>query len=55
MRGLVFSGILVYLLPLWWELDGVWWAMAVTEFAVVVFSVLCLRKADKLGFKGLRS
>lgn len=51
LRGLVFSGILVYLLPLWWGIDGVWWAMAVTEFVVVVFSVFCLRTADKAGLR----
>lgn len=47
LRGLVFSGILVYLLPLLWGVDGIWWAMALAEFMVVILSVICLRMVDR--------
>ena len=47
LRGLLFSGTLVYLLPLRWGADGIWWAMAITEFAVVIFSIFCLRAVDR--------
>lgn len=47
LRGLIFSGILVYLLPIFWGLNGVWWAMTITEFAVSVITIICLKKADK--------
>ncbi|WP_418747082.1 polysaccharide biosynthesis C-terminal domain-containing protein [Frisingicoccus sp.] len=53
LRGLIFSGALVYLLPIWWGIDGVWWAMTITEFVVVIFSIICLRTADKAGMQGL--
>lgn len=46
LRGLVFSGILVYLLPLLWGVDGIWWAMALAEFMVAILSVICLRMVD---------
>ena len=39
LRGLLFSGILVYLLPLAWGLDGVWWAMGIAEILVVAILV----------------
>ena len=47
LRGLVFNGILVYLLPLQWGTDGIWLAMTITEFAVVILSVFCLRAAGR--------
>ena len=39
LRGLLFSGILVYLLPLLWGLDGVWWAMGIAEFLVAILLI----------------
>lgn len=54
LRGLILSGALVYLLPVLWGIDGVWWAMVITESVVVFFSVICLRKADKVGLHGLK-
>lgn len=51
LRRLVLSSILVYLLPFFWGIDGVWWAMAITEFAVVILSVVCMVKADKAGME----
>jgi len=53
LRGLIFSGILVYLLPIWWGIDGVWWAMVITEFAVVALSIVCLKSADRTGLQQL--
>lgn len=35
MRGLVVSGILVFLLPIWFGVDGIWAVMPVTEFFVL--------------------
>ena len=47
LRGLIFSGILVYVLPLIWKINGVWWAMVITEFLVVVITLVSLRNVDK--------
>lgn len=55
MRGLILSGALIYLLSVQRGIDGVWWAMAVTESAVVLLAVMCLRKADKDGLQGLKN
>ena len=46
-RGLIFSGILVYVLPMIWKIKGVWWAMVITEFLVVVITLISLRNVDK--------
>ena len=46
LRGLLFSGILVYLLPLLWGLDGVWWGMGIAEF-LVAFLLIPLRHTYK--------
>lgn len=54
LRGLILSGALVYLLPVLWGIDGVWWAMVIAESVVVFFSLMCLRKADKDGLQGLK-
>lgn len=47
LRGLIFSAFLVYLLPIWWGINGVWWAMTITEFIVAIFAIICLIAADK--------
>jgi len=47
LRGLIFSGILVYVLPLWWGINGVWWGMVFAEFAVVMIALVSLNRADK--------
>ena len=49
LRGLLFSGILVYLLPLAWGLDGVWWTMGIAEFLVVAILVP-LRRTNRQVF-----
>lgn len=48
LRGLFISGILVYLLPFRWGINGIWWAMAITEFIVVVFSIISLKAVDRI-------
>lgn len=55
LRGLIISGALCYLLPLLWGIDGIWWAMVIAEFVVVIFSIICLSAADKNGFRGINS
>lgn len=47
LRGLIISVALVYLLPIWLGIDGVWWAMVITEFVVAVFSAIYLKTADR--------
>lgn len=42
LRGVVVSAILLYLLPLWLGLNGVWWAMVLTELSVTIVTVICL-------------
>lgn len=53
LRGLIISGALSYLLPLLWGIDGIWWAMVIAEFVVVIFSIICLSAADKKGVRGI--
>ncbi len=42
LRGVVVSAVLLYLLPLWLGLSGVWWAMVLTELLVTIVTVICL-------------
>ena len=42
MRGLILSGLLLYLLPAWLGLDGVWWAMVLTEGIVAAVTLACV-------------
>ena len=42
LRTLVFQVAAVLLLPLIWEINGVWWSIVVAEFMAVVFSVIFL-------------
>lgn len=51
LRGVVFSGILVYVLPLWWGINGVWWGMVFTEFIVVIIALISLNIVDKANAK----
>lgn len=46
LRGLVVSSILLYLLPLWLDIDGVWWAMVLTEGIVAAVTLVCVKRAD---------
>ena len=47
LRGLVVSSILLYLLPLWLDIDGVWWAMVLTEGIVAAATLFCVKSADR--------
>ena len=40
LRTLVFQVAAVLILPLIWEIDGIWWSIVVAEGMAVVFSVL---------------
>ena len=42
LRGLILSGLLLYLLPVWLGLDGVWWAMVLTEGIVAAVTLACV-------------
>ena len=42
-RGLVISGVLIYLLPII-QADFIWFTMPITEIIVAVFSLICMIK-----------
>ncbi len=42
LRGIVISGILLYLLPLSLGISGVWWAMVYTEALVTGITLVCI-------------
>ena len=42
LRTLVFQVAAVLILPLFWEIDGIWWSIVVAEGMAVVFSALFL-------------
>lgn len=47
LRGIVISGILLYLLPiLMGGVDGVWWAMVFTEGIVTIITLFCLKTSN---------
>lgn len=46
LRGVFISAALLYLLPLFLGLNGVWWAMVLTEGIVTVITFFCMRRAD---------
>lgn len=46
-RGVVISGILIYLLPLIAGADSIWLAMPVTEFIVAIFVVVMMANYNK--------
>lgn len=48
MRGLVISGILILILPITLGANLIWLAMPITEFLVMVYAVLAIRKYTKL-------
>ena len=47
LRGIVISGALLYLLPLWLGIDGVWWAMVFTEAGVTGITWLCIAYTNR--------
>lgn len=48
LRSLVVSGILLYILPLFWGINGVWLALPISECVVTGISMFCLRKGYPL-------
>ena len=42
LRGLILNSILLYLLPLVWQSNGIWWAIFAAEYIVGVFAFLYL-------------
>lgn len=48
VRTMIFQVAAVLLLPLVWEVDGIWWSIVVAEFMAVVFSVVFLVKKRKV-------
>lgn len=42
LRGIVISAGLLYLLPVFWGIDGVWWAMVLTEGVVAGITMICI-------------
>jgi Na+-driven multidrug efflux pump len=47
LRTLVFQVAAVLILPLFWEIDGIWWSIVVAEGMAVVFSALFLALKKK--------
>ena len=43
-RGLVISGALILLLPLLAGADSIWFAMPITEVAVMLYAAMCIKK-----------
>lgn len=46
-RGLVVSGVLIYLLPLVTGADSIWFAMPITELLVAIYVVYEMVKCTK--------
>ena len=46
-RGLIISGILIIILPALIGADAIWFAMPVTELAVMVYAASAVRKYTK--------
>lgn len=44
LRTVVFQVATVMILPIFWELDGVWWSMVVSEILAFAVTVFCLIK-----------
>lgn len=47
LRGVVVSAVLLYLLPVWLGLSGVWWAMVLTELIVTIVTLICLTAVNR--------
>lgn len=48
LRGVVISALLLYLLPLWMGINGVWWAMVLTEAAVTGITLVCVGYTSRI-------
>lgn len=47
LRGIVLSSALLFLLPLWMGIDGVWWAMVLTEGIVTAVTWFCILSSNR--------
>ncbi len=47
LRTVVFQVATVMILPIFWELDGVWWSMVVSEALAFAVTLFCLAKYRK--------
>ncbi|HIT64946.1 MAG TPA: hypothetical protein IAC37_11005 [Candidatus Ventrimonas merdavium] len=48
LRGVVISALLLYLLPLWMGINGVWWAMVLTEALVTGITLVCIGYTSRI-------
>lgn len=46
MRGIIFSGILIYTLPVVFGIEMIWWAMPIAELLTAIAVVLLMYRAD---------
>ncbi len=47
LRTVVFQVATVMILPVFWELDGVWWSMVISEILAFAVTIFCLMKYRK--------
>lgn len=47
-RGMVISGILIFLLPVLAGADSIWFAMPITEFVVMIYAAVTMRKYTRM-------
>ncbi len=47
LRTVVFQVATVMILPIFWEIDGVWWSMVVSELLAFAVTMFCLAKYRK--------
>ena len=52
LRGLILSSVLLYVMPLFMESDGIWWAVTIAEAFAAAFATACmmpeLRKKNEI-------
>jgi Na+-driven multidrug efflux pump len=56
LRGIIISGMLIFMLPLIFGLNGIWWAMPISEFLVALISIIifiCLHEPVPKHERGL--
>ena len=46
-RGMVLCGVLVFVLPALFGAKLLWWVMPITEFAVAIYTILCMVKSNR--------
>ena len=46
-RGLIISGLLIYILPIVFSADALWFAMPLTELIVAVYAIYMMAKFTK--------